>query len=108
MTTLTFSLRGDDIIAVSVEGHAGYAESGEDIVCAGISALVQMVDCQLYMLETDADMSVDEETARIMIKVGNKEAITKAQLPLHALMVVAKSWQEEYTDFISVQEVKLL
>ena len=23
-----------------MEGHAGYAEAGEDIVCAGVSALV--------------------------------------------------------------------
>ena len=27
--------------AVSVTGHAGYAELGKDIVCAGVTALVQ-------------------------------------------------------------------
>lgn len=26
---------------VTVSGHAGYAESGKDIVCAGVTALVQ-------------------------------------------------------------------
>ena len=108
MTTLTFSLRGDDIIAVSIEGHAGYAEEGEDIVCAGISALAQMVDCQLYMLECDAETTVDEETAKISIKLNNKDAVTKAQLTLHSLMMVTKSWQDEYADYISIQEVKLL
>jgi len=27
------------IVQYNIEGHAGYAESGEDIVCAGVSAI---------------------------------------------------------------------
>ena len=26
---------------ITIEGHAGYAEQGKDIVCAGVTALVQ-------------------------------------------------------------------
>jgi uncharacterized protein YsxB (DUF464 family) len=26
---------------MTIEGHAGYAEAGQDIVCAGVSAIVQ-------------------------------------------------------------------
>lgn len=26
---------------ITIEGHAGYAETGKDIVCAGVTALVQ-------------------------------------------------------------------
>ncbi len=26
---------------ITIEGHAGYAEAGKDIVCAGVTALVQ-------------------------------------------------------------------
>lgn len=29
-----------ELIGFKVEGHAGYADKGEDIVCAGVSALV--------------------------------------------------------------------
>ncbi len=29
-----------DKILINIEGHSGYAKSGEDIVCAGVSALV--------------------------------------------------------------------
>ncbi len=32
------SIRMDGI---TIEGHAGYAEQGKDIVCAGVTALVQ-------------------------------------------------------------------
>ena len=29
-----------EYVGFDMEGHAGYAEAGEDIVCAGVSALV--------------------------------------------------------------------
>jgi len=32
---------GADSFALDVSGHSGYAPAGDDIVCAGISALVQ-------------------------------------------------------------------
>jgi len=36
--------RHDGVIAgFSVRGHSGYAEAGSDIVCAGVSAVVQTV-----------------------------------------------------------------
>ena len=38
------------ITGFSVKGHAGYAEEGSDIVCAGISALVTTIDQALVRL----------------------------------------------------------
>ena len=35
---IVVSVREDEI---TVSGHAGYAETGKDIVCAGVTALVQ-------------------------------------------------------------------
>lgn len=41
MTRITvFRNHKQQYVAFSCLGHSGYAESGEDIVCAGISALV--------------------------------------------------------------------
>ena len=42
MTKVTFSLQEDKILAVDILGHAGYAEEGEDIVCAAISSAVML------------------------------------------------------------------
>ena len=33
-------IKGDDKVMLSVKGHAGYADKGEDIVCAGVSAII--------------------------------------------------------------------
>ena len=41
-TTVTFFKRSDGaLIGYRAGGHSGYAEAGEDIVCAGVSALTQ-------------------------------------------------------------------
>lgn len=40
MITVHYSRKGGQH-ELSVDGHAGYAEMGDDIVCAGVSALVQ-------------------------------------------------------------------
>ena len=48
MTKVTFSLQEDKILAVDILGHAGYAEEGEDIVCAAISSAVMLTHALLY------------------------------------------------------------
>lgn len=35
---------------ISIQGHAGYAEPGKDIVCAGVSAILQTAQLGLYAL----------------------------------------------------------
>ena len=41
MTDVIITRKNNHIVAVSASGHTGYGESGEDIVCAGISTLIQ-------------------------------------------------------------------
>ena len=40
----------DDLIGFEVRGHAGYADAGEDIVCAGVSAVLQTAALALEQL----------------------------------------------------------
>ena len=41
MTKVVFYKRGEDFVRIESVGHTGYAQSGEDIVCAALSALTQ-------------------------------------------------------------------
>jgi uncharacterized protein YsxB (DUF464 family) len=42
MVTVVVEREGKDLIAgFSVSGHAGFAEAGQDIVCAAVSAIAQ-------------------------------------------------------------------
>ena len=39
MTRITIYCRDNTYVGFCMEGHSGYAEAGEDIVCAGLSVL---------------------------------------------------------------------
>ena len=42
MTTVTFLTEESRIVGFEVSGHSGYADAGEDIVCAAVSATVSI------------------------------------------------------------------
>ena len=44
MTTITFRMEGDRITGFDSQGHSGYAEAGADIVCAGITSAIRLVE----------------------------------------------------------------
>lgn len=49
------------ITAFEVTGHANYADYGQDIVCAGVSAIVQTTVMGLqYFLESPLKLSITE------------------------------------------------
>ena len=43
-------------ISLEVKGHAGYAEKGKDVVCAGISVLTQAFAAVAQKMETGGDL----------------------------------------------------
>lgn len=52
MTNITYR-RFNNSYSITIDGHAGYAETGKDIVCAAISALAQTL---MAHIETEAEV----------------------------------------------------
>ena len=53
---------------LSVNGHAGYAKRGEDIVCAGVSAIVYSLVAWLENnSESEEYVSIDEHNGEVVI-----------------------------------------
>ena len=72
MTKVTFSLQEDKILAVDILGHAGYAEEGEDIVCAAISSAVMLTHALLYDVQhIPVDTLIEDEGAHIRFTLPN-------------------------------------
>ena len=67
MTTVKFVLEDDRISGFSVSGHSGYAKEGSDIVCAAVSASVQMLEIQIAQV-------IGEEKASFKV-LGEAEII---------------------------------
>lgn len=59
---------------LSVNGHAGYAEKGQDIVCAGVSAIVYAL---IGWLENNIEsyVSIDERNGEVVIACEGDEQV---------------------------------
>ncbi len=90
-----------DLTGFDAAGHAGYAESGEDIVCAAVSALV--INCvNSVELLTDAAFtsSEDEESGTVVFRL--KEQNEYAQLFLKSFLLGISQIEETCEDFVEV------
>ena len=97
MTTITVLITNKrEYKRLICEGHSGYAESGEDIVCCAISVLVINTINALDQL-TDNKIRVLEDPDKALIDVEFTEIPDdKGVLLMDSLMLGLKSIQEEY------------
>ena len=109
MTTVTFHTEGRRIAGFEVKGHSGYAQEGEDIVCAAITSAVRLTECAVNdVLGLEASVKVREKDASITLKLPNSLGQTNestCQALLTGLMVHFVQLAEEYPDHIIVLEV---
>ena len=107
MTRCEFFMDGDRITGFSVSGHSGYAEAGQDIVCAAISAVVSMAEATINdVCGANAKVRVKEEDARVTLTLptscDEEDAI---QAVLAGMMLTLCSMRDDYSDYIEVLEV---
>ena len=107
MTKCEFFTQDDRITGFSVSGHSGYAEAGQDIVCAAISAVVTMAEATINdVCGAKAKVRVKEEDARITLTLPTScDEEDAVQAVLSGMMVTLISLREEYEDYIEVLEV---
>lgn len=106
MTKVTFSLQEDKILAVDILGHAGYAEEGEDIVCAAISSAVMLTHALLYDVQRiPVDTLIEDDGAHIRFTLP-KDDVERGQDALCALKLHFSELEQNYSDFLNVMEVQ--
>ena len=72
MIKITIIKSGDNVTAISCEGHSGYAESGSDIVCASVSVLTQNAQKTFEeILHINTNFAVDEDIPSLSISLPN-------------------------------------
>ena len=95
------------ITGFTVSGHSGYAEAGQDIVCAAISAVVAMVEATINdVCGAKAKVRVKEADARITLTLpaacDEEESV---QAVLAGMLLYLCNLRDEYPDNIEVLEV---
>ncbi len=107
MTRCEFFTEDDRITGFSVSGHSGYAESGSDIVCAAISAVVSMVEATINdVCGAKAKVRVKQEDARITLTLpASCDEEESVQAVLAGMLLYLCNLRDEYSDYIEVLEV---
>ena len=107
MTRCEFFTQDERITGFSVSGHSGYAESGADIVCAAISAVVTMAEATINeVCGAKAKVRVKEEDARITLTLpASCDEEETVQAVLAGLLLYLCNLRDEYPDYIEVLEV---
>ncbi len=79
-------------------GHAGYAESGQDIVCSAVSALVINTINAIDSFTSDIiDVDAEEESGTIIMRFL-KEPSHDSDLLMNALVLGLQTIQEDYNN----------
>ena len=86
------------IRAFQVAGHAGYAESGQDIVCSAVSALTITTINSLDAF-TNQTFEIDQDEEDGVITVNFLEDLNHdAELLMNSLILGLKSIENEYNN----------
>ena len=108
MTTVRFRTEGNRVTGFDSAGHSGYAEEGEDIVCAAITSAIRLVEATVNdVLGLAASVKIREESATISLRLPgglDPTAESTCQALMTGLMVYFAQLHDEYPDNIEVLE----
>jgi len=105
MIQITFTCRGSEIQAFSVAGHAEFAPEGQDIYCAGVSALAQTTLLGLIKhLSREPVYEIQKGwlSCELPSDLDDTDQL-KAQVLLTTLEAGLKSMMEAYQGFVQVE-----
>ncbi len=115
MTKVKFFRRGGIYYGFEETGHSGYGESGDDVLCAALSAMTMLIINTIEIsFAADVDYEIDDGAARICVKA--MAALPEYSDDANKQFAISGLFQgyffqlndlvEEYYDFLEVEEVE--
>jgi len=109
MTNICVTRKNKDIIKYTVEGHTGYKDAGEDIVCAAVSTLAT------------ATLNGLTDVIGIVVGYAVRDAYIECVLPeklsddarkgasilLDTMLLSLKNLEEQYGTYITITELEV-
>lgn len=90
----------ENLMNLLVAGHAGYAQRGQDVVCAGVSALINALASTLVLLgETSAQIDLGSARAQITCCTDSVLVYSLYYQTLVGLVAIAR----EYPQYIDLR-----
>lgn len=109
MTDITITRKNNSVVEVNASGHTGYGEQGEDIVCAGVSTLLQSALLGLLqVVKINVKFTVDEQTGSLRFTlpdVLSREERHDADVVLNTMLCGLQDFYTEYSDYINLEVI---
>ena len=115
MTTITFYKADGYFYGFEEQGHTGFAESGDDILCSALSSMTMLIINAIEVsYASNVEYTIDEETTDIRLiaksALPKYEPDEKKQYAVSGL-IQAYFYQlmdlvEEYYDYLDVKEIE--
>ena len=115
MIKVTFLKKNGFYYGFRESGHAGYAESGEDIVCSAVSAMTMLIINTVEIAyASDVDYTIDDATADIKVvaldALPENGADEKKQFAIsglfYAYYIQLMDMLDDYYEYIDVEEAE--
>ncbi len=115
MTTITFYKTHGFYYGFEEQGHTGYGDSGEDILCSALSAMTMLIINAIEVTYgSNVDYTIDEKTTDIrLIAKSALQKYEKDEKKQYAVsgLIQAYFYQlmdlvEEYYDYLDVKEIE--
>ena len=91
------TLRNDSLV---IDGHAGYARKGSDIVCAAVSALTETAE---LAIESLTHSGIDTIKADGYVYMNLKGLDSRGRTIIDALILGLSALAETYPEFVCMQ-----
>ena len=115
MTKLVFFRSGGVFYGFEEQGHTGYGESGDDVLCAALSSMTMLIINAIEVsYACDVDYNIDEKTTDIRLIV--KSALPKYEKDekkqyaasglIQAYFFQLMDLVEEYYEYLDVKEIE--
>lgn len=110
MTRLSFYERNGKLVGFASRGHSGYAEAGQDIVCAAVSCAAAIAITAIKdVAGCSSSVELDEERACISFTIIGEQAEDKAlvcESVLRAMYMQLSQYAESYGSYLKVKLLK--
>lgn len=106
MTEVVVTRKEGSIVCVKASGHAGYSKSGEDIVCAALSSVIQTAILGLCnVAKIDCKYSINDDLGCLELEIPNlgKEDRHNADLILETMLCGIADLHEGYSKYIKLE-----
>lgn len=111
MTSIKVTKQNGYITELKATGHAGCGAYGEDIVCAGVSSIIQTAMLGLMsVVQIDALINRDEKLNTMIIKLPEnltEEKKREADIVLQTMLCGLTDLHIGYSDFIELEVTNL-